>query len=195
MPRLQMKSNNNIRIIKSKRKTCSIQVLADGQVLVRAPLGMPDKAICNLLEQKQSWIAVSKEKMAELQVRRSHLSTLAEEEISRMIHQAREIIPRKVRVYAEHIGVTYGKISIGIQRSRWGSCNSAGDLRFNCLLMALPEDVLDYVIVHELCHRKEMNHSKAFWNEVKKALPNYEESCKWLKLYGGDLISRIPKTD
>ncbi len=189
------KSKEDVKIIKSKRRTCSIQVLPDGQVLVRTPIGMSSKKISDLLQQNQSWINTSKEKMAELYRRRSLLPLLTEEEICCMMQRAREVIPKKVRIYSEQINVTYGKVSISKQRSRWGSCNSVGDLRFNCLLMALPEDVLDYVIVHELCHRKEMNHSKAFWNEVKKALPSYEESYKWLKLYGGDVISRIPKTD
>lgn len=189
------KSKSDVKTIKSKRKTCSIQVLPDGQVVVRAPIEMSGRAIRDLLKQKQPWIDASQEKMAELYTRRSLLSPLTEKEISYMIQQARKVIPERVRIYAERMDVTYRNVSVGRQRSRWGSCNSKGDLRFNCLLMALPEDVLDYVIVHELCHRKEMNHSKAFWNEVEKALPDYKESYKWLKLYGGDLISRMPKTN
>ena len=71
---------------------------------------------------------------------------------------------------------------------RWGSCSSKGNLNFNCLLMLAPSEILDYVVVHELCHRKQMNHSKAFWLEVEKVLPDYKESIEWLKEEGCQLM-------
>ena len=74
-------------------------------------------------------------------------------------------------------------------KTRWGSCSSKGNLNFNCLLMLAPPEVLDYVVVHELCHRKQMNHSKAFWLEVEKVLPNYKEVRKWLKEEGSQMIT------
>ena len=78
------------------------------------------------------------------------------------------------------------------QRTRWGSCSSKGNLNFNCLLMLCPEDVRDYVVVHELCHRKELNHSPRFWAEVAKVLPGYAVQRKWLKESGGTIIRRLP---
>ena len=80
--------------------------------------------------------------------------------------QAVKTIPEKVRYYAPLVGVTYGRITIRNQRTRWGSCSSKGNLNFNCLLMLAPPEVLDSVVVHELCHRKEMNHSKMKWNQL-----------------------------
>ena len=90
------------------------------------------------------------------------------------------------------MGVTYGKITIRHQKTRWGSCSGTGNLNFNCLLMLVPEQVLDYVVVHELCHRKEMNHSPRFWKEVEAIFPEYREARKWLKDHGGSLICLLP---
>lgn len=84
-----------------------------------------------------------------------------------------------------------GQIVIRTQYARWGSCSSKGNLNFNCLLALVPPEVLDYVFVHELCHRKELNHSARFWNEVEQILPGYKAQRKWLKEHGSTLISRI----
>ncbi len=102
-----------------------------------------------------------------------------------------QIIPDKVRFYAEKIGVDYGRVTIRNQKTRWGSCSAKGNLNFNCLLMLAPEDVLDYVVIHELCHRKEMNHSPRFWSEVAKIMPDYKNSKIWLKENGNDIIRRM----
>lgn len=106
---------------------------------------------------------------------------LSREEIEQLAQKALEVIPRKVEYYAQVIGVTYGRITIRNQKTRWGSCSSKGNLNFNCQLMLMPDDVLEYVVVHELCHRKQMNHSKDFWNEVEKIMPDYREKREYLK--------------
>ena len=84
---------------------------------------------------------------------------------------------------AEKLGVTYGRITIRHQKTRWGSCSSSGNLNFNCALMNTTPEIIDYVVVHELCHRKQMNHSALFWAEVEKVLPNYKELRSALKNY------------
>ena len=89
------------------------------------------------------------------------------------------------------VGVSYGGITIRAQKTRWGSCSSKGNLNFNCLLLLAPAEVLDYVVVHELCHRREMNHSPKFWAEVERVLPDYDARRKWLKENGPGLISRL----
>ena len=101
------------------------------------------------------------------------------------------MIPDRVRHYADLIGVSYGRITIRNQKSKWGSCSAKGNLNFNCLLMLCPSEVLDYVVIHELCHRKEMNHSPKFWAEVEKYVPDHKTQRKWLKDEGSKLIARI----
>ena len=113
---------------------------------------------------------------------------LTMEEIRRLAQEAVRVIPERVAYYAPKVGVTYGRISIRHQKTKWGSCSSGGNLNFNCLLMLAPETVRDYVVVHELCHRKQMNHSEAFWAEVERVLPGYREARKWLKTHGQELM-------
>ena len=114
-------------------------------------------------------------------------------QLRQLAEAARQDLPRRVARFAPLVGVSYGRITIRAQKSRWGSCSSKGNLNFNCLLMLCPEEVRDYVVVHELCHRKEMNHSKAFWSEVEKVLPHYMESVKWLKNAGSILMMKKRK--
>lgn len=109
-------------------------------------------------------------------------------EIKELADKALKYIPERVAHFARIIGVDYGRITIRNQKTRWGSCSSKGNLNFNCLLMMTPPEVIDYVVVHELCHRKEMNHSKAFWNEVEKVMPDYKAYIKWLKEEGHFLM-------
>ena len=98
------------------------------------------------------------------------------------------MIPQRVAYYAGIVGVTYGRITIRSQKTRWGSCSSGGNLNFNCRLMKAPTSVLDYVIVHELCHRLEMNHSSRFWALVEQVMPDYRVHRKWLREHGSSLF-------
>ena len=101
------------------------------------------------------------------------------------------MVTERVQYYAPFIGVTYNQIAIRAQHTRWGSCSSKGNLNFNCLLALVPTEVLDYIVVHELCHLKELNHSDRFWDEVGKILPDYKTRKKWLKDNGSNLIARL----
>ena len=95
---------------------------------------------------------------------------------------------------AARMGVDFAGITIRAQRTRWGSCSARGSLSFNCLLMLAPPEMREYVAVHELCHRKQMNHSAAFWREVALWLPDYAAQRAWLREHGPALLGRLPKT-
>ncbi len=175
------------QIIRSDRKTISIQITPEGQVVVRCPKRMSTADIRKFVESKSDWITGHLSKQAA----RPAIVPFTAEEIRALAQKALAVIPERVAYYAPRVGVTYGNITIRNQRSRWGSCSSQGNLNFNCLLMLAPPEVLDYVVVHELCHRKEMNHSVKFWAEVARILPGYSIQRKWLKENGGALIARL----
>ena len=188
----------NVKIIRSNRKTLAIQINPDLSVTVRAPMYAPQSDIERILREKEGWIQKHIEKIREQEAKKKEIQGesveseyLTNEEIKKLADKALQHIPKRVSYYAKQIGVTYGKITIRNQKTRWGSCSSKGNLNFNCLLMLMPPEVIDYVVVHELCHRNQMNHSKAFWKEVEKILPNYKDSVGWLKKEGGGIIRRM----
>ncbi len=116
---------------------------------------------------------------------------LSPEEIRELAAAAVRDIPERVKKWAAVMGITYGRITIRNQKSRWASCSSLGNLNFNCLMMLMPETIRDYLVVHELCHRKEMNHSKRFWAEVEAVIPDYRACEKWLKTNGESIMGRM----
>lgn len=175
------------RVIRSSRKTIALQITPDGQLLVRCPRRMGAEAVLAFVESKADWIETHLARQAAA----PKLSPLTAEELQGLAGQARAVIPARAAYFAPLVGVDYGRITIRSQRSRWGSCSSRGNLSFNCLLMLAPAEVADYVVVHELCHRKEMNHSAAFWAEVARVLPDYRDRKRWLKENGPALIGRL----
>ncbi|MBQ3193284.1 MAG: M48 family metallopeptidase [Oscillospiraceae bacterium] len=176
------------QIIRSSRKTVSIQILPSGEILVRCPNRMPNREIQAFVDSKRRWIEGH---LAVLQARPA-LQKLTTEQLHALADQALEIIPPRTAHFAAQMGLTYGRITIRNQHTRWGSCSAKGNLNFNCLLMLCPPEVLDYVIVHELCHRRQLNHSPAFWAEVEQIMPDYRLHRAWLKENGGSLIARLP---
>lgn len=188
----------NVKIIRSNRKTLAIQINPDLSVTVRVPMYAPQSDIERILQDKEGWIQKHIEKIREQEAKKKEIQGesveseyLTNEEIKKLADKALQHIPKRVSYYAKQIGVTYGKITIRNQKTRWGSCSSKGNLNFNCLLMLTTPEVIDYVVVHELCHRKEMNHSGTFWAEVEKVIPDYKEQVKWLKENGGQIIGRM----
>ena len=183
-----------IEVIRSNRKSMSLEIRPDLKILVRVPYGLPGREIQKFVAEKENWIEKHLEIMRvrqEEKLNRLPVPKMTMEEIHELAQEALEVIPRRVAYFAPVVGVSYGRITIRNQRSRWGSCSAKGNLNFNCLLMKTPPEVIDYVVVHELCHRKEMNHSPRFWAEVEKVLPDYRAAKKWLRENGGAIIGSM----
>ena len=159
-------------------------------MILRTPLRVTKSEADKIVEEKSAWIEKHRaERLREAQS--ESLPRFTEAEIRALAEKALAYIPKRVEYFAKKMNVSYGKITIRNQTTRWGSCSSLGNLNFNCLLMLLPADVMDYVVVHELCHRKEMNHSPRFWAEVERVVPEYRKHVEWLKQNGGAIIGRM----
>lgn len=178
------------KIIRSNRKTLSLEVNANG-IIVRAPFGVTDAQINEFVESKKAWIEKSLDKVKSFEDKAAGEPALTMDEIRELADRALKYIPERVKYYASKVGVTYGRITIRNQRSRWGSCSSKGNLNFNCLLMLTPPEVIDSVVVHELCHRKEMNHSDRFYAEVYRVYPEYDKWHGWLSENGPAIMMRM----
>ena len=179
-----------LTVIRSSRKTLSLQ-LKYGEIIARAPLRMKDKEIFSFIEEKREWIEKNLARIEERQKTINELEPFTKEQINALSEKAKLIIPERVKYYAPKIGVTYNRITIRCQRTRWGSCSSKGNLNFNCLLALFPTEVIDSVVVHELCHRKHMNHSPQFYAEIEKVFPDYKKHHKWLDINGGVYMGRV----
>lgn len=161
---------------------------------VRAPKRCPRSFIEAFVRQKEDWVL---RQLARFEKQRkehppAEQPPLSDKDRARYISIARDIFTRKTAYYARIMGVSYGRITIREQKTRWGSCSSKGNLNFNWRLILAPEEVLDYVVVHELAHRREMNHSKAFYAVVESVLPDYRQARRWLRDHGSSLFTALP---
>ena len=175
-------------IIRSSRTTLAIQITPEGRVLVRCPRRMRTEDVQRFVREKTPWI------LRRLDCVRSQprLPVLTDEQLRELTVRAKADLTARVAHWAPQVGVCCGRITIRHQHSLWGSCSAQGNLNFNCLLMLTPDRVRDYVVVHELCHRIEMNHSPAFWAQVERVLPDYRQQRGWLSAHGAALIGRLP---
>jgi len=164
------------KITYSSRKTIGIYVHRDLTVEVRCPKRTSKKFIEETVNSKRLWIEKTKNKM----LSKVH-KEFSEYEKLLLIEKGKRIIPDKVKYYSEIIGVKPVSIKIGNARSYWGCCSGSNRIIFSWRLMQASDDIIDYVVVHELTHIKEHNHSGKFWKEVEKVLPDYKNRIEELK--------------
>ncbi|MBR0466916.1 MAG: M48 family metallopeptidase [Clostridia bacterium] len=177
-------------IIWSNRGSIAVEIKR-GKVYVRAPIFVTKKEIERFLNKRSRWIENHLSKQRQSAEKLKNTPKLSSKEIEELTKKAKDFIPKRVEYFSGVLGVEYGKITIRHQKTRWGSCSSKGNLNFNCLLMLTPPDIIDSVVVHELCHLKHMNHSKSFYDEVYSVLPDYKERNRWLKDKGGEIMARL----
>ena len=180
-----------LTVIKSRRRTFAISIKEDGEIIVRTPLRASNRQIMQIAEEKSRWIITHYLEVCKKKDNKPHsgLSDVQRTALeNRYKEAARSYIPKRVAYYHEMTGGTYNRITIRDQKTRWGSCSSKGTLSFNWRLMLAPPAILDYVVVHELCHLTHMNHSPMFWQAVESVCPDYKTARKWLKEHGNELI-------
>ena len=164
-----------------------MQITEDKKILIKVPRWLPEYRLNSFITEKRDWIIKTYESIPsprELSIREQNQLDALEK---RYRKAAKEYIPARVAYFHQFTGGTYAKIVIRDQKTRWGSCSSNKTLSFNYRLMLAPPQILDYVIVHELCHLKHMNHSPEFWTSVEAVLPDYKTRRKWLKEHGCEL--------
>lgn len=164
-------------IIRSKRRTMSLQVKRDGKVVVRAPFKLDEQVINDFVSKHLEWVKRKQEL-----VKNAHIpEDFDKNEIKSLKLQAKNIIEPILEKYSKAMGVSYERISINSAKTRFGSCSSKKTLNFSYRLALYPYEAIEYVCVHELAHLKEMNHSKKFWQIVERYLPDYKERKNLLK--------------
>ncbi len=165
-------------IVRSKRRTISVEVDDSGSVLVRAPRFMPKWRIEAFVRDRADWIERARARQAR---RRENLPQIREEDKALYVKRAREILPAKIDRYAKRMGVQPAGLTVTSARTRFGSCSGQNRLSFSWRLMAYPEAAVDYVVVHELAHIRYKDHSRAFYDFIESVLPDYRDRIKILK--------------
>ncbi len=186
-------AGTTIEVIRSKRRSIGLEIKPDGSVRLRLPYRVSEREAMAFLQSKERWLRTHLERQSREQKawEESGEPPLTEQELAALTRDARNYFTKRCEELAPLVGVDYGRIAIRHQKTRWGSCSAKGNLNFNCLLMLAPKEVRDYVAVHELCHRKELNHSRRFWTLVESVCPDYRTQERWLKENGPSLQRRL----
>lgn len=179
-------------------KNARIEIHRKGEVKVIIPMRYTEFSLRKLLGEREGWIRKhlrnfektkfpikSDEVLLFGKPVAPDLFATGEEKWYRA--EAKQYIETKLKEYAVKFGFTYNRVSIRSARSRWGSCSAKKNLSFNWKLIKAPQEVVDYVILHELVHTEIMDHSKRFWSRVAEVCPRYKEHRSWLRTYGHNL--------
>lgn len=159
-------------VIYSKRKTLTICIKNNGDIVVKSPKYVSKKFIDDFVNDKKIWIEKTRKKILDSLDNKIVIDLQQEKELKK---KALKIIEEKVIFYSKIIGVTPTKVIIGNAKSYWGYCDGKNNINFSWRLMLANDRAIDYVVVHELTHIKHHNHSKEFWNEIEKIIPDYKK--------------------
>ena len=180
-----------VRVIRSERRTLSLEVRPDGQARVRAPARLSKDRIRAFLAERSGWLESHVRTALERSARAGAQPVLNPAQLRELIRREGPELTRSVERYARTLGVTYGRITLRHAKSRWGSCSAKGNLSFNVALLLAPPEVRDSVVAHELCHRKVMDHSDRFYRLLYSVCPDYDRIHGWLKEHGAELMARV----
>lgn len=166
----------------SRGRSIRITIRAGGVVVVHAPPHVPEHVVKRFVDSKTSWIEKTAARLCNVLPPISKREQKKEYEAYK--ESARTLAHARVAYFAQHYGVQYGRIAIRNQQTRWGSCSRRGNLNFSYKIAYLPPELADYIVVHEVCHLREFNHSEHFWALVSETMPHYKAMRKSLKNEG-----------
>ena len=164
-----------------RAKHLSIRITRAGKVIVTKPRRVSLAHIEHVLVKKESWIL---SKIAHMKSLPPPPAKITKQEYALLKKQAQELAEKKVKHFNEKYNFSFKRITIKNQKTRWGSCSSKGNLNFNYKIALLPEELVDYIVVHELCRLQQMNHAKKFWQLVAQTIPEYQKHHKTLRSKG-----------
>lgn len=162
-------------------KRLKLAIYCDGNCVVTLPWRMSEWSADQFIQKNAEWVLEKMKAMKKIG-KKSLFSRHSQEEYLKLKEYARDLVTRRLEKFNEVYGFKYNAVAIRNQKTRWGSCSSKGNLNFNYKIVLLPPRHADYIIVHELCHLKEFNHSRRFWNLVSKTFPDYENIVAQLKV-------------
>lgn len=165
-------------LVRSKRHTLALQLKNDGSVLVRAPMRMSEDTIAQFVQKHEAWLARAKEKQA---ARQEKYPEPTEAERKALIEKAKAVLPGRIAHFSALLGLTPTAVHITGAKTRFGSCSGKNSLSFSWRLMQYPDETIDLVVAHELCHIAHHNHSPAFYALLASVLPDYKERMKLLR--------------
>ncbi|MFA5925624.1 MAG: M48 family metallopeptidase [Parcubacteria group bacterium] len=166
---------------KSQRaKRLRLAVYCDGSFVITVPQGLDIPRVEEYILRKAEWV-LEKLKIMKKRSRNAAFAKHSKRDYVKLKEKALKIAEQKVDEFNKIYGFKFNKIAIKNQKTRWGSCSKKGNLNYNFKIALLPEKHADYIIVHELCHLKEFNHSRRFWNLVERLIPDFKERIKEIK--------------
>lgn len=163
-----------------KARNLRLTVNLEGNLTVTVPWLYPLWSARKFIRRKNDWILKNIEKFKNRK-ESSLLLKADKKDYEKLKEKARVLVYNKIAEFNKFYGFEYNRIAIRNQKSRWGSCSAKKNLNYNFRIVLLPEDLANYIIVHELCHLKEMNHSRRFWKLVERTIPNHKEARKQLR--------------